>query len=277
MIQLDRIQAQKQLQAMHCTIEKRYVLPTLWYCSKFLRSICQGLYVEEPGIQNIKKLIGMKERVVLLPTYKSFADLFILLYTLNSYKMETPFTIGNMEDIPHIALIEKLLKGVGYVKASRSRDQSIQESYLTQALIREILVSKKNLLVMFQNDQRMRSGRFTQPTVADISIEWLMQVYLSSLQREGQNVYLIPVAINYDRLFEIRNLATEIVSGSNDPSLFDVGRMISQQSDQKMGKVYMTFGEAINMRDYLNKNKLSPSNQANLDSAALQLTTDLVL
>jgi len=73
----------------------------------------------------------MKERVVLLPTYKSFADLFILLYTLNSYKMETPFTIGNMEDIPHIALIEKLLKGVGYVKASRSRDQSIQESYLT--------------------------------------------------------------------------------------------------------------------------------------------------
>lgn len=64
----------------------------------------------------------MKERVVLLPTYKSFVDLFILLYTLKSYEMETPFTVGNMEDIPQITVIEKLLKGVGYVKARRSRD-----------------------------------------------------------------------------------------------------------------------------------------------------------
>lgn len=64
----------------------------------------------------------MKERVVLLPTYKSFVDLFILLYTLKSYEIETPFTVGNMEDIPQITVIEKLLKGVGYVKARRSRD-----------------------------------------------------------------------------------------------------------------------------------------------------------
>lgn len=75
----------------------------------------------------------------------------------------------------------------------------------------------------------MRSGRFTQPTVADISIEWIMQAYLSSLQRDGKNLHLIPVAINYDRLFEIRNLANEIVSGdSGDFSLIDVNRMIKQ-------------------------------------------------
>ena len=59
----------------------------------------------------------------------------------------------------------------------------------------------------------MRSGRFTQPTVSDISIEWLMQVYLSNFRTEGKNIHLIPVAINYDRLFEMRNLANEIVSG----------------------------------------------------------------
>ena len=88
----------------------------------------------------------------------------------------------------------------------------MQESYINQALIREI-ISSEQLLVMFQNDERMRSGRFTQPTVSDISIEWLLQAYLSSLQKDGKNLHLIPVAINYDRLFEIRNLATEIVSG----------------------------------------------------------------
>jgi glycerol-3-phosphate O-acyltransferase len=36
----------------------------------------------------------------------------------------------------------------------------MQESYINQALIREI-ISSEQLLVMFQNDERMRSGRFT--------------------------------------------------------------------------------------------------------------------
>lgn len=125
---------------MRCTIEKKYVLPMLWQTSKLFRKMCQGHFVEEPGIKMIKKLLGMKEKVVLLPQYKSFTDLFVLLYTLQAYQIETPFTFGNMEDVPRNAIIEKLLRGVGYVKVRRSRDQSMQESYLTQAVIREILL-----------------------------------------------------------------------------------------------------------------------------------------
>ena len=42
---------------------------------------------------------------------------------------------------------------------------------------------------------------------------------------------LIPVVVNYDRLFEIRNLATEIVSGDTGPiSAMTISRMIRQQS-----------------------------------------------
>ena len=89
-------------------------------------------------------------------------------------------TVGNMEDTPRVRFIDMLLKGVGYIHAKRSRDQSMQEGYITQAIIREYLSSEK-LLVMFQNEERMRSGRFTQPTVSDIRVEWIMQAYLSSL------------------------------------------------------------------------------------------------
>ena len=158
---------------MHCTIEKKYVLPMLWYSSKLFRNLASGLFVEEPGIKVIKKLMNMNERVVLMPIYKSFADLFILLYTFAVHNIELPLTVGNMEDTPRVRFIDMLLKGVGYIHARRSRDQSMQEGYITQAIIREILSSEK-LLVMFQNDERMRSGRFNQPTVSDISVEWLM-------------------------------------------------------------------------------------------------------
>ena len=126
----------------------------------------------------------------------------------------------------------------------------MQESYLTQALIADILIKNK-FLVMFQNDERMRSGRFTQPTIADISIEWLIQAYLSKMQKDGINIYLIPIAINYDRLFEMRNLAEEIIGNKSDFDINDIQRQLRIQSGQKVGKVYMTFGEAISMKDYL--------------------------
>lgn len=188
----------------------------------------------------------------------------MLLYTLKAYKIETPFTFGNSEDLTKNAIIEKLLRGIGYVRARRSRDQSLQESYLTQALIREILQGSQNrLLILFQNDERMRSGRFNQPTMADISIEWLMQIFLSTMQAEGQNFHIIPVAINYDRLFEIRSLTEEIVSehrqGQNlSQSILSLYRMIKSQTGQKMGRMYMTFGEAISMKDYLASKNMAP-------------------
>merc|ERR1712060_431344 len=119
---------------------------------------------------------------------------------------------------------------------------------------------------MFQNGKRMRSGRLLQPTVADISVEWLMQAYLSSLQKEGKNLHIVPVAINYDRLFEIRNLAQEIVSADNGKlSVFDVRRMISEQSEKTVGKVYVTFGSTVSLKDFFKEKQLEPLNQANLD------------
>lgn len=33
------------------------------------------------------------------------------------------------------------------------------------------------------------------------------------MQREGKTVHIIPVSINYERVFEVRNLAIEMVSG----------------------------------------------------------------
>lgn len=74
--------------------------------------------------------------------------------------IELPLSVGNLEDTPRVPFIDNILKGVGYIHARRSRDQSMQEGYVTQAVVREI-ISQEKLLVMFQNDVRMRSGRFT--------------------------------------------------------------------------------------------------------------------
>ena len=91
-------------------------------------------------------------------------------------------------------------------------------------------------------------------------------------------MHLIPVAINYDRLFEIRNLATEIVSGDQRKiNMLDLRNMINSSSAQTVGKVYVTFGKEINLKEYFKERDLAPLNQANFDKAALGLTSHLVL
>jgi hypothetical protein len=46
---------------------------------KLLRNIFQGIWVNQKGIENVKKLLSSKHHVLLMPSYKSFADLTILL------------------------------------------------------------------------------------------------------------------------------------------------------------------------------------------------------
>lgn len=72
----------------------------------------------------------------------------MLYYVFKEYGIKNFFTVGNMEDTPSIRAIDALLKGIGYIHARRTRDQSMQESYITQALIREVLTSEQ-FLVMF--------------------------------------------------------------------------------------------------------------------------------
>jgi len=74
------------------------------------------------GMKRIKDLMNNNERVVLLPTYKSYADVFVLLFALASSDIALPFTVGNREDIPRVRFIEKILQGIGYINTSRSKD-----------------------------------------------------------------------------------------------------------------------------------------------------------
>ena len=66
----------------------------------------------------------------MMPVYRSYADLPVLLYALFVNKIEIPFTIGNQEDMPAAKIIEGVLKKIGYVCTKRTRDQSLQWSYM---------------------------------------------------------------------------------------------------------------------------------------------------
>ena len=152
------------------------------------------------------------------------------------------------------------------------------DHFVAQAVISQIL-NNDQLLILFQNGERMRTGRLTQPTDADLSVDWLLQAYHSSFEWTNKTLHLVPVSISYDRLFDMENLASEIINVSgNKPSMPSVDEMRSDKMHKAVGKAYLTFGEAIELTSYLQKKKGTPDpSKELLHVEALPLSDDLVL
>lgn len=114
--------------------------------------------------------------------------------------------------------------------------------------------------------------------MADISVQWLLQAYLSSMQRDGKNLYVFPVSINYERLFEMDNIADMMVSKQQkNLSLLDIKANIDKQKYHRLGRAYLMFGKTISLRDYFLETEKGVLSTPNINNAALNLTQRLVV
>lgn len=242
--------------------------------SKVLRNSFDGLWVSQPGIDSLKALLKDGQHVILIPTYKSFSDMFVLLYALIENQIQLPFTIGNLDDTPRL-LVDKLLRKIGYILMQRSRNQSFMQSYINHAILRELVLSYP-LTMMFQNQERVRSGRCGKSIVSDMSILWLLQAYVTSMQGGNKNVHLVPVTINYERIFEMNNLATEMVSGQNEFNLWKIHKMLKGSNQGRLGKAFIIFGKSISLKEFITNEGLAPVNAMNINDAGLRLTERLL-
>ena len=71
------------------------------------------------------------------------------------------------------------------------------------------------------------------------------------MQRDARNVFVFPVSINYERLFEIRNIADMMVSSNaNHLGVFDIKRKFDAFKGHGLGRAYVKFGKTISLREY---------------------------
>lgn len=117
--------AKLQLMKMHAHICPKTLRLTMAFLNRKMRQLSKGIYLQQRGFDEIKRLLQSGERVVIMPVLRSFADLPVLLYSLFVNKIEIPFTIGNAEDLPAAKFIDRILKKVGYIITARTRDQSL--------------------------------------------------------------------------------------------------------------------------------------------------------
>ena len=64
-------------------------------------------------------------------------------------------------------------------------------------------------------------------------------------------MYIFPISVNYERLFEIKNIADAMVSSKmKQVGLLDIKRKMDIHKGHKFGRSYLMFGKTISLRDY---------------------------
>lgn len=109
------------------------------------------------------------------------------------------------------------------------------------------LISDNQLLTVFQNANRLRSGKLSRQTQPDMSIRWILHAY-QALTGVADKIVIVPVMISYDRIFEHANLSSEMISGEKlDYNLVTAMWNIFRRKENQMGDVYVKYLKPINV------------------------------
>ncbi len=86
-------------------------------------------------------------------------------------------------------------------------------------------------------------------------MSWLLDAYIE-LQK---NIILIPVSIQYERVFEQINFASEMISGTSQlMSFWEVLYKVLNYEDGQLGNVFVKFLDPINLKEFIGDKKFEP-------------------
>jgi glycerol-3-phosphate O-acyltransferase len=89
-------------------------------------------------------------------------------------------------------------------------------------------------------------------------------------------VQIVPVAINYERILEINNLCTELISSSKKKmSSIELLNLIRKQRPGNLGRIFCNFSTPVSLNDYLKSLNVVSLNPNNINAVGLNLTQHL--
>lgn len=102
---------------MRASVSTRAFKLAMAFLSRKLRQVSKGVYIKDCDLDLIRTSIKAGKRVVLMPEFRSLADLPVLLYALFVNKVEVPFTVGSATDMPRASIARYFWKRMGYMAA----------------------------------------------------------------------------------------------------------------------------------------------------------------
>lgn len=109
-----------------------------------------------------------------------------------------------------------------------------------------------------------------------MAIRWLLEAFLS-LHEDGKSVKIVPLVVNYDRIYEADNLATEMINGQkSDYHILSSVKAISSTKEDSLGHIHVKYLEPIDLETFLGGDVKGRLNQENFELTAQNLTSYLM-
>ncbi|MFK7872069.1 MAG: 1-acyl-sn-glycerol-3-phosphate acyltransferase [Oligoflexales bacterium] len=199
---------ESQRRKMHIKAEKHAdeiaAKPTqsiIRFCSVLLEKLWARMYddVMIRGLQNLRPY-AEKHTLIFMPCHRSHVDYLMLGQMIYQAGLTPPHTAAgkNLDFWPIGGLLRRA--GAFYIRRTFA-GQKLYTSIFRQYL--SYLIRKGFPLMFFPEGGRSRTGKLLSPKTG------MLSMVLQSAKDADRSLALVPVYINYDRLFEGRSFAAE--------------------------------------------------------------------
>jgi glycerol-3-phosphate O-acyltransferase len=176
--------------------------------------------------------------VVLLPTHKSFLDLWLLSFIHQETGTEMPFVCGDTQ-LFQLAFLSTFIKNNGGFKL----DEKNMKSDLFKACVDGYvyaLMKNNQLIELYLEQRRSRSGKI-QSTNEPL-FDHIVNVYFNTEGNVKKDIMFVPVTINYDRVVEADSFPLDLLGETNKrESAFKILKQLAFTKKQ-LGKVIVRYG-----------------------------------
>ena len=205
--------------------------------------ILTGIDFKREDLDRIREL-NKKGPVIFLPCHRSHVDYLVVAYIFEKYGLNNPrFAAGdNLAKWP----LGAILRRAGAFFIRRSFKGEAVFPLVFQAYIRQIL-RERNILIFFMEGGRSRTGKLMHPKLG------MMGMVLDAWkQGVVEDIPLVPVTVDYDKLFESQAYLKEKSGGEKEAEnlkgLLKTRKFLKGKG--RYGQLRIRFGEPTYLAKY---------------------------
>lgn len=204
-----------------------------------LHSSTWNVIADESGLDRLREL-NKKYALVFLPSHRSYVDTLVLgdVLARNDFPRNHVMGGANLRIWPFSDIARRA--GLVFIRRSFGDDKvykAVVEEYFGY------LLSKRFNLEWYFEGGRSRTGKLRSPRYGLLS-------YVAQAVTRGrvEDVYLVPVSITYDRLYEVAVMAAEQEGAAKQPEgLTWLARYARSQRSTTGGNAHVRFGEPLSL------------------------------
>jgi len=235
-----------------------------WACQNLFR----GIEIDETGFSKIRD-IAKRFPVVYVPSHKSHVDYLVLSHVLYHKNFFPPHIVAgvNLDFFP----VGPVFRGAGAFFMRRSfKGNKVYALVFSNYL--KVLLKENYPIEFFIEGGRSRHGRLLPPKMG------IVKYAVNAYRELGlQDLQFVPVYIGYDQVIEQAGYVREITGETRKESfLRSLPRRQRMVTDQ-YGKIYLSFGEPIGLKQYLEKNleQAAEETDAGYENLGYQLVREI--